>query len=105
MSGRWELSDMKGTVKHFTRMAVLSAAILSTFNALCWRQPDDNEKWKAKDAIPFEVSRVSSGSRRAIRSSTASRRSGRPRPSKKGFDDYTTEYPVPFLNPADGRFW
>jgi predicted GH43/DUF377 family glycosyl hydrolase len=26
-------------------------------------------------------------------------------PSKEGFDDYTTEYPFPFLNPADGKFY
>lgn len=26
-------------------------------------------------------------------------------PSKEGFDDYTTEYPFPFRNPADGRFY
>jgi hypothetical protein len=26
-------------------------------------------------------------------------------PSKQGFDDYTTEYPFPFRNPADGRFY
>ena len=27
------------------------------------------------------------------------------RPSQKGFDDYTTEYPFPFWNPADRRFY
>ena len=26
-------------------------------------------------------------------------------PSEAGFDDYTVEYPFPFLNPADGRFY
>ena len=26
-------------------------------------------------------------------------------PSKEGFDDYTTEYPFPFRNPVDGRFY
>ena len=26
-------------------------------------------------------------------------------PSKEGFDDYATEYPFPFRNPADGRFY
>jgi predicted GH43/DUF377 family glycosyl hydrolase len=26
-------------------------------------------------------------------------------PSKEGFDDFTTEYPFPFLNPGDNRFY
>ena len=39
----------------FTLITVLSIAILWTFAALRGPQPDDDDKAKGKDAIPFEV--------------------------------------------------
>jgi len=137
----------------FILIAVLSVAILRTFTALCGPQPDDDDKSKAKDAIPFEVfasfKRIPKGNpvfyckppewaaaahaivvddtvhylwaRRKKDNYWVMMHSTAPvsdpakiehdprnpvlRPSKEGFDDYTTEYPFPFWNPADRRFY
>ncbi len=134
-------------------IAVLCAAILGAFTALCGQPPDDDDGAKAKDAIPFEVfasfqripkgnpvfyceppewaaaahaivvddtvhylwARRKEGNYWVMMHSTApvsdpAKIEHDPRnpvllPSKEGFDDYTTEYPFPFRNPADRRFY
>jgi len=134
-------------------IAVLFAAFLWTFTALCGPQPEADDGANAKHAIPFEVfagfQRIREGNpvfyckppewaaaahgivvddtvhylwarRRkdnywVLMHSTApvsepakiehDPRNPVLRPSQEGFDDFTTEYPFPFWNPADRRFY